>query len=382
MHVIMTISLAMFSVLQLQFLGLNIVFCYNMLQGPSAKVCWKFLTSRMMEGFLMNICQPALCWSFLYCQWEPGTQRNVCTVLLFASGLHSLQMLSKLPAIGVQTFMLFRVTGSVFKFFKAFFTLFLSFWLIFHILLQETAAFGSLENAFIKVNESSSETQLTLVHPQVLAMLLGEFDFTSNFVLTETTIVAKIFFLIFILIMALIFMNLLLGIAVADIDELERISKVRLIFVPSILSSQIESSKFVFHTIYLMETILNLWAKMPLMSWTKASSIYHPDREIYLNVVDLDPSPDNRVYVDRGPGVEKWEVTIKHSFVQEVLDIYKVGGHTICALLTKHRQPRVAAARGKVYTKEQQQATAAASGEEVRQLRQAVEELAKLLAAK
>ena len=62
---------------------------------------------------------------------------------------------------------------------------------------------------------------------QVLAMLMGEFDFTANFInANDTPFIAKIFFLIFILIMALVFMNLLLGLAVSDIGELERISKV------------------------------------------------------------------------------------------------------------------------------------------------------------
>ena len=58
---------------------------------------------------------------------------------------------------------------------------------------------------------------------QVLAMLMGEFDFTANFINAEDTpFIAKIFFLIFILIVALVFMNLLLGLAVSDIGELER----------------------------------------------------------------------------------------------------------------------------------------------------------------
>ena len=38
------------------------------------------------------------------------------------------------------------------------------------------------------------------------------------------TLPSKVFFLIFILLMALVFMNLLLGLAVSDIAELERVS--------------------------------------------------------------------------------------------------------------------------------------------------------------
>ena len=58
-------------------------------------------------------------------------------------------------------------------------------------------------------------------------MLMGEFDFTSNFIgVEDAPFLAKLFFVLFILFMALVFMNLLLGLAVSDITELERVSKV------------------------------------------------------------------------------------------------------------------------------------------------------------
>ena len=57
-------------------------------------------------------------------------------------------------------------------------------------------------------------------------MLMGELDFTNSFVKNEEAgLAAKIFFLIFLVFMALVFMNLLLGIAVSDIHELERVSQ-------------------------------------------------------------------------------------------------------------------------------------------------------------
>lgn len=57
-------------------------------------------------------------------------------------------------------------------------------------------------------------------------MLMGELDFTNSFVKNkEAGLAAKIFFLIFLVFMALVFMNLLLGIAVSDIHELERVSQ-------------------------------------------------------------------------------------------------------------------------------------------------------------
>jgi hypothetical protein len=118
-------------------------------------------------------------------------------------------MLSKVPSIGIRTVMLLRVSASVFSFFSAFLALFASFWILFHVLLPESPTFGCLSNSFIKV----------------LAMLMGEFDFTTNFInATNVPFLAKFFFLFFILLMALVFMNLLLGLAVSDIESLQRVS--------------------------------------------------------------------------------------------------------------------------------------------------------------
>ena len=61
---------------------------------------------------------------------------------------------------------------------------------------------------------------------------MGELDFTNSFIKNkEAGLVAKTFFFIFIMIMALVFMNLLLGIAVSDIHELERISKTQSVII-------------------------------------------------------------------------------------------------------------------------------------------------------
>ena len=64
-------------------------------------------------------------------------------------------------------------------FFISFGAIFFSFCVIFHILLPNSPAFGSFGNAIIKV----------------LAMLMGELDFTANFVTNEDSgVVSKTFF--------------------------------------------------------------------------------------------------------------------------------------------------------------------------------------------
>ena len=164
MKVTMMVTLGIFSYIQLMFVSLNVRVSYNMIAYGSKK-CWKFILGQILLTLLLNIGQPALCWVFVTV--DMGTsERPVCAILLFISGglsrplpncfssspgIHSMYLLSRLPKIGVQTVMMFKVAMSVFSFFTAFFALFLSFCLIFHILLHNTKAFGSLEDAFIKV---------------------------------------------------------------------------------------------------------------------------------------------------------------------------------------------------------------------------------------
>ena len=103
-----------------------------------------------------------------------------------------------------------RVAVSALGFFLTFGIIIISFCFVFHTLLPASDSFNRLDNSFVKV----------------LAMLMGELDFTNSFVKNEEAgLAAKIFFLIFLVFMALVFMNLLLGIAVSDIHELERVSQ-------------------------------------------------------------------------------------------------------------------------------------------------------------
>ena len=141
---------------------------------------------------------------------EQYISRVLSAVLISLSAWMNLLVLSEIPFVGIHFMMITRVMGSAMKFFLTFAIIFVAFCLCFHILLPNTDNFKSLDNAFIKI----------------IAMLMGELDFTNSFIRNpEAGVVAKILFFMFVLTMALVFMNLLLGIAVSDINELERISK-------------------------------------------------------------------------------------------------------------------------------------------------------------
>ena len=61
---------------------------------------------------------------------------------------------------------------------------------------------------------------------QVLAALLGEYEYTSNFQKNELWI-TKLIFVLFLMEMSVVMMNLVLGLAVSDIEQLQKDSEVQ-----------------------------------------------------------------------------------------------------------------------------------------------------------
>ena len=61
-----------------------------------------------------------------------------------------------------------------------------------------------------------------------MTMLLGEYNYTNNFIKSEgSSWWAKLVFVIFVFDMSVVLMNLILGMAVSDIDALQRSSEVK-----------------------------------------------------------------------------------------------------------------------------------------------------------
>ena len=58
-------------------------------------------------------------------------------------------------------------------------------------------------------------------------MLMGEYDFTDNFVETETFWLSKVIFVVFLVDMSIVLMNLVIGLAVSDVDYIKRESNVQ-----------------------------------------------------------------------------------------------------------------------------------------------------------
>ena len=85
-------------------------------------------------------------------------------------------------------------------------------------------------------------------------MLLGEYEYTNNFINIENPDsyqwIAKVIFLLFLLEMSVVMMNLVLGLAVSDIDALQRNSAVQRMVQKT-------------HTVMFIDGILNFLSRIP-----------------------------------------------------------------------------------------------------------------------
>ena len=179
-------------------------------------LCWTMFMMNFVKLLIWNIVHPLLLGVLIFMEIEADEKRIVTSCLIFLASFFNLIVLSEIPSIGIHLMMIKRVLISATKFFLSFFIVLFSFCLVFHLLLPNTPSFTRLDDAFIKI----------------LAMLMSELDFTNSFAKnSEAGFFAKMFFFIFLISMALVFMNLLLGIAVSDINELERISKTHSVII-------------------------------------------------------------------------------------------------------------------------------------------------------
>ena len=121
-------------------------------------------------------------------------------------------IISRVPGVGLYVHMLHKVAITVLNFFMTYIFTFLGYAIAFHLILPQNGPFGNFFDAFIKV----------------FTMLMGEYEFTVNFInVEEQSYVAKLIFVVFVFDMSVALMNLVLGLAVSDIEELQRNSAVR-----------------------------------------------------------------------------------------------------------------------------------------------------------
>lgn len=155
---------------------------------------------------------PTLIGLVLYGDFGETSLRYFLACSIILACMHFMTVISRLPRIGLYVHMLSKVMMTVLNFFASYFWHFLGYAIAFHVLLPSSPSFASMSDALIKV----------------LTMLMGEYDYQMTFVTNEAaSAMSKVVFVVFVVDMSVVLMNLVLGLAVSDIEELQRNSAVR-----------------------------------------------------------------------------------------------------------------------------------------------------------
>ena len=130
--------------------------------------------------------------------------REATAVLLIQSSWLLLINSQMFPKFGDFGFISAQIFRTVLIFAISYFPQLLSFAIVFHILLHNHEAFATIEDSLVKV----------------VAMMTGELDTADSVILSNNTLFNKIIFVFFIMIMCIVVMNMVLGLAISDINEL------------------------------------------------------------------------------------------------------------------------------------------------------------------
>ncbi|CAB3254545.1 unnamed protein product [Arctia plantaginis] len=143
--------------------------------------------------------------------------RHVATVALLLSWLEMMFLLSRFPNWGYYVLMFGKVATNVIKILLTFVFLVIGFSFSFMIQFRSQMPFDGPWAALVKT----------------IVMMTSEFDYTALFdeehseQLATSLIIVRIIFLVFLILAAIVLMNLLVGVAVNDINDLELLGNIR-----------------------------------------------------------------------------------------------------------------------------------------------------------
>ncbi|KAK4305403.1 hypothetical protein Pmani_022693 [Petrolisthes manimaculis] len=139
------------------------------------------------------------------------TIRRAATISVFFSWVEFMMLLGRFPSLGSYVLMFTRVAHSIIKFLVAFSSLIIGFGLSFMVLFPHTQYFDSFPRGLVKT----------------LMMMIGEIDYENLQDGMELPVISNIFLVLFLFLVCVLMANLLIGLAVNDIPDLQRQGKIK-----------------------------------------------------------------------------------------------------------------------------------------------------------
>ncbi|XP_053396874.1 transient receptor potential cation channel subfamily A member 1-like isoform X2 [Mercenaria mercenaria] len=137
--------------------------------------------------------------------YRPQWQWTCGTISVFLAWINLLFLIQKFEWVGIYVVMLYSIVKVFVKFFLVFSLLIVAFAVSFHCLFRNQENFGTFWISLVKTT----------------AMMIGELDFSTTFLDGEVyfDVISYVFFYGFMLFMSIVVINLLVGLAVENIQE-------------------------------------------------------------------------------------------------------------------------------------------------------------------
>ncbi|KAL3321286.1 hypothetical protein Ciccas_000042 [Cichlidogyrus casuarinus] len=208
-------------------------------------------------------------------QWQMGS------ATIFCAWINLILFLRKLGIFGVYTILFFRILERFLVYIWLFAVFILSFSIAFYALLRNQLAFSSLGEAFMKTS----------------VMMIGELDFGTVFdnrfsedipLPIENQVpyveLTYLFWIVFLLVMCIILVNMMIAMAVDDMNEVQRDIEFRRLMMTSKFCLSMEG--------FLPEYLLRRSIKNEI-TWKRKKFLYgklRPDPELLQRILSLDES--------------------------------------------------------------------------------------------
>ena len=218
--------------------------------GSSSLKRYLFHIGNIIEWFVLI---SSILISYLFINENYNWQSHVAAFAVLFAWVNLMLLLGQLPVLGSYIAMYIKIQKEFLKLFLAYACLLLGFTLSFCVIFPAKSNFSNPVHSFI----------------QVIALMIGSVEYSdlildnkpSEFMLEES---AHIMFLIFMLFVTIIMMNLLVGIAVRDIQGLEKTAG---------LSKLVRQTKLI-HSIEL--SLLNSWLPKYILKLVRRTALISP----------------------------------------------------------------------------------------------------------
>ena len=195
-------------------LSLSILLCLEMTQLLMVRTKQYFLeTKNWMDMIMMLLTVAYFCSNykfFFYHSPDQGSRQEIGAVCILLAWMYLVMAFRHTPKVGIYLHMVKNVSSTLFFFLLMYAPTLVAFSLCFYVLMPCEKDFSTFENPW--------KSGL-----KILAMLIGEFDYEGNFITLKNSniILIQIISVLFLFFGTIVIMNLLVGLAVNEIDQLK-----------------------------------------------------------------------------------------------------------------------------------------------------------------